>query len=112
MTDTMENAGLGSPDSRADTVCHADASRNAGTQQDRTVTQSRFLGAEYPEGTVLIWRTSIWLATALRDDRIALAAGLGEAHWWFPTGASTWEEVVSVIFAIGEPDHVVRLWTA
>jgi hypothetical protein len=84
----------------------------AGTQQDHTVTQSRFLAEEYPDGTVLIWRMTdpLALGVVIRDDRLAEAAGFGFARWWAPSGALAWDELVT-LWGETAPPIVVRAWS-
>lgn len=90
-----------------------DQSQAAGTQQDHTVTQSRFPAEEYPDGTVLVWRMGDphALGVAVRDDRLAEAAGLGFARWWTPSGAATWDELV-LLARDATPPTVLRAWAS
>jgi hypothetical protein len=94
---------------------HEAESQNMGTQQDHTVTQSHFsaLGLpeeEYPDGTVLIWRfDELPAAYAMRDERLARVAGYGDARWWTPKGAATWDQLREI--ASGNPPPIVlKAW--
>jgi hypothetical protein len=100
----------GCPDTPGQDQPNEDPSQIAGTEQDHTVTQGSFSPpeVEYPDGTVLIWRMERphALGVAIRDDRLCEAAGLGEHHWWSPSGAATWDELV--LLARGATPPIVR----
>jgi hypothetical protein len=92
-------------------------SQTVGTQQDHTVTQSRFSGLglpeeEYPDGTVLIWRfEEVPAACAMRDERLAQVVGYGDARWWTPKGAATWDQLRDIASG-NPPPTVLRAWSS
>jgi hypothetical protein len=52
---------------------------------------------EFPDGTVLVWRTEEppGLGIAARDDRLAAKAHSPDFRWWTPAGRYTWDGLVA-----------------
>ena len=80
------------------------------------MTQSHFSGLglpeeEYPDGTVLIWRfEEVPAAYAMRDERLARVAGYGDARWWTPKGAATWDQLREIASGDSTPPIVLKAW--